>query len=134
VGDDFEACWNCGTSSDRVPDPDFQRAEPLSDEHTVADARAAEPPSAEANSTDIRAKARDGSFKPRCPHCGSAQLYSRRIAAGRGEGPYLLAGLGGFLHYAEFDVVICARCGLTQLFAEPDAREKLRSSSDWKKV
>lgn len=39
-----------------------------------------------------------------------------------------------FMHYAEFDVVICARCGLTQLFAEPDARVKLRSSSDWKKL
>lgn len=134
VGEGFEVCWNCGTSIDGVPDPDFHRAEPLSDEDMVEDARAVELPSVEAKSPDIRANARDGSFRPRCPHCGGAQLYSRRIAAGSGEGPYLLPGLGSFLHYAQFDVVVCARCGLTQLFAEPDAREKLRSSADWKRL
>ncbi len=68
-----------------------------------------------------------------CPHCGGTYLYSRRIPAGVNSS-CLLMGLGRFLHYAECDVVVCADCGLLQLFAEPDARANLRSSKDWQKV
>ena len=71
-----------------------------------------------------------------CPHCGNDELYTRRLSSagdegGGGGGPYLLAGLGHFMHYAQFDVVVCARCGLTQFFAEPSAREKLESHKHW---
>jgi hypothetical protein len=127
VDDGFEVCWNCGTSSDGVPDPEFRRAEPLDEEDTQPWTPVNRPVDAE--STDIRALAPDPTLTPRCPHCGGAHLYSRRVASGSGEGPYLLAGLGGFFHFAQFDVVVCARCGLTQLFAEPAAREKLRSTT-----
>ena len=69
-----------------------------------------------------------------CPNCNGTELYKRRLSSGSGHGPYLLAGLGGFFHFAEFDVVVCADCGLTRLFAEPEARENVRSSTDWKRV
>jgi hypothetical protein len=46
----------------------------------------------------------------------------------------LLRGLGRFFHYAEFDLVVCAGCGLTRFFAEPDARQKLRSTEHWKRL
>jgi len=60
-----------------------------------------------------------------CSHCGGDRLYVRRLSSWGGQGPYLLAGLGHFLHHAHFDVVVCANCGLTQFFAEPSARERL---------
>jgi predicted nucleic-acid-binding Zn-ribbon protein len=69
-----------------------------------------------------------------CPHCGGTDLYSRRIPAGGVNSPWLLMGLGSFMHFAECDVVVCADCGLTQLFAEPAACQKLKSSSAWQKV
>jgi predicted nucleic-acid-binding Zn-ribbon protein len=69
-----------------------------------------------------------------CPHCGGKELYSRRLSSAGGQGPYLLQGLGSFLHYAHFDVIVCARCGLTRFFAEPEAREHLKTNSDWKRL
>jgi hypothetical protein len=45
-----------------------------------------------------------------------------------------LAGLGWFLHHAQFDVVICAGCGLMRFFAEPAARQNARSNEDWKRL
>jgi hypothetical protein len=61
-------------------------------------------------------------------------LYTRRLSAGGGQGPYLLQGLGSFMHFAEFDVVVCAGCGLTWLFAEPEACQNVKSSKDWKSL
>jgi predicted nucleic-acid-binding Zn-ribbon protein len=69
-----------------------------------------------------------------CPHCNGASLYTQRLTSGGGHGPYFLKGLGSFLHMAEFDVVVCADCGLTQFFAEPDARKKVSVSTGWQRV
>jgi predicted nucleic-acid-binding Zn-ribbon protein len=69
-----------------------------------------------------------------CPHCGGTHLYTRRVASGSAEGPYLLAGLGSFMHYAAFDAIVCADCGLTRLFAEPAARENIQSSAEWERL
>jgi predicted nucleic-acid-binding Zn-ribbon protein len=69
-----------------------------------------------------------------CLHCGGTELYVRRVSAGGSEGIYLLPGLGSFMHYAQVDVVLCARCGLTRFFAEPAARENVRSDTGWKRL
>jgi predicted nucleic-acid-binding Zn-ribbon protein len=69
-----------------------------------------------------------------CPNCKGTDLYKRRLTSGSAQGPYLLSGLGGFLHRAEFDVVVCADCGLTRFFAEPEARQNVRSNTDWKRL
>jgi hypothetical protein len=61
-------------------------------------------------------------------------LYRRRVPSGTADGPYLLAGLGSFLHYADFDAVVCADCGLTQLFAEAAACQNVRSNVGWQKL
>jgi predicted nucleic-acid-binding Zn-ribbon protein len=73
------------------------------------------------------------SLSKSCPHCAGTELYNRRISSA-GDGIYLLEGLGSFLHHAEFDVVVCAACGLTRFFAEPDARQNLRSNKRWKRL
>jgi predicted nucleic-acid-binding Zn-ribbon protein len=69
-----------------------------------------------------------------CPHCGGTELYVRRLSSAGGHGPYLLQGLGSFLHYADFDVVVCAGCGLTRFFAGREARGRVREHQDWKRL
>jgi hypothetical protein len=69
-----------------------------------------------------------------CPHCGGTDLYTRRIDAGVEHSSGFLQGLGSFMHFAKGDVVVCTDCGLAQLFAEPAARQNLRSSKHWQKV
>ena len=68
-----------------------------------------------------------------CSGCGAEDLHVRRLSSFGGQGPYLLKGLGYLFHYAHFDVVVCANCGLTQFFAEPSAREQL-PHPDWKRL
>lgn len=72
------------------------------------------------------------SAKP-CPHCAGTELYTHRVSSA-GQTIRLLPGLGSFLHFAEFDVVVCAGCGLTRFFAEPAARQNARSSDAWKQL
>jgi rRNA maturation protein Nop10 len=68
-----------------------------------------------------------------CSHCGTKSLHTRRLLSGGSHDPYFLRGLGEFLRYAFFDVVVCAHCGLTQLFAEPSAYSQL-PHNDWTKI
>ncbi len=69
-----------------------------------------------------------------CPNCSSGALYGRTVDAGGSHGPYLLAGLGGFLSFAQFQVVVCGNCGLTRLFADEEAVAKLPHADDWTKL
>ena len=59
-----------------------------------------------------------------CLHCGSRQLFTRRVDAGGGYGPNLLQGLGGFLRFPKFDVVMCGDCGRCEFFADEEATER----------
>ena len=69
----------------------------------------------------------------KCPECGGGSLYTTRVDSSGYYGPNLLPGLGGFLRgYAEFDIVVCAICGLTRFYAEERAREKLSRSAQWR--
>ena len=76
----------------------------------------------------------DASLAKTCPNCGGDELYCRRLSSAGGEGPRLLAGLGSFLHYADLDVVVCANCGLTQFYAEPEARQNAKTNENWKRL
>ena len=67
-----------------------------------------------------------------CLHCGGTELYVRRASALHGIN--VLPGLGSFMHHAEVDVVLCARCGLTRYFAEPSACENARSDTRWRRL
>src|SRR5205823_6440410 len=58
-----------------------------------------------------------GALPKTCLHCGGTELYVRRTAI-VADSFNLLAGLGAFMHYARCDVVLCAGCGLSRLFAE----------------
>jgi hypothetical protein len=69
-----------------------------------------------------------------CPNCSGGTLYARAVDSGGSHGPYLLPGLGAFLAFAQFQVVVCGDCGLTRLFADEGATAKLPSSRDWKRL
>jgi hypothetical protein len=38
------------------------------------------------------------------------------------------------MHFARFDAVVCAGCGLTRFFAEPEARQNARSNPNWERL
>ena len=67
-----------------------------------------------------------------CPECGRQNLYATTTNSGGGYGPMLLPRLGGFLRMAVFQVVVCADCGLTRFYAEPEARGKLPMAKAWR--
>ena len=69
-----------------------------------------------------------------CPHCKGSDLYTRSVASGGGYGPALLEGLGGFLWWPNFHVVLCATCGHCTFFADKDARDKVRTAKSWKRL
>ncbi len=70
-----------------------------------------------------------------CPGCGGRTVYrSEDVDAGGGHGADLLPGLGKFVTSAKFVVVVCRDCGLTRLYAQPEARAKLKDSKKWKLV
>ena len=59
-------------------------------------------------------------------------MFVTRVNSGGGHGPILLPGLGGFLHFAAFDVVVCAACGLTRFYTERSALAKLPKAKRWR--
>jgi hypothetical protein len=75
-----------------------------------------------------------------CPQCGGNSLYWTTVPSGGRWSGGLLPGLGEFLFNAEVNVVVCGDCGLTRLFAAPDALKKLKETGgktaffDWKKL
>jgi hypothetical protein len=69
-----------------------------------------------------------------CPECGGVDLRVTLTASGALRGPRLLPGLGSWFAFAPFTVVVCRECGLTRLFAQPPALEKLDSASQWQRV
>ncbi len=69
-----------------------------------------------------------------CPECGGATLYHNTVKSAGPYGPALLPGLGGFLNFAQFKVIVCGDCGLTRFYAEPDALAKLPKARAWKRA
>ena len=71
-----------------------------------------------------------------CPECGSRDQYQAvpEVGAGGGHGPNLLPGLGKWYEPAKLEVVLCADCGLTRLYASPGARRKVRDSAKWRRA
>ena len=70
----------------------------------------------------------------KCPECGAESLYWTSTYSGGGHGPLLLPQLGTFWRPAEFDVLVCADCGLTRFYAHKEARLKLPTASNWQPI
>ena len=72
--------------------------------------------------------------RAKCPECGEAQLFSTEVSSCGGYGPVLLPGLNSWFRYPNFEVVVCAHCGLTRFYADEKARTKLEAAKQWKRV
>ena len=70
----------------------------------------------------------------KCPECAGETLFTTTTSSGGQHGPALLPGLGGFLRYAKFNVVVCRNCGLTRFYTVDDALEKLPEASQWQRM
>ena len=70
----------------------------------------------------------------KCPECEGQTLFTTTTRSGGQYGPRLLPGLGGFLHFANFRVVVCQDCGLTRFYAEDEALKKLPEASQWQRM
>ncbi len=72
---------------------------------------------------------------PTCPECAGARVYETTYVPAMGHPLHdagLLPGLGSFGSPADFTIRVCADCGLTRLYAHPEARGNLVSSERWK--
>jgi hypothetical protein len=70
-----------------------------------------------------------------CPGCGGRTLYQRKdVGSGGSHGPDFLPGLGRFVSSAKLVVVVCRDCGLIRLYAQPEARAKLKDAKKWTPV
>ena len=69
-----------------------------------------------------------------CPECGGAALYRTSTKSAGPYGPVFLPGLRSLFRFALVDIVVCADCGLTRLYAEPEARAKLPKARAWKRM
>jgi predicted nucleic-acid-binding Zn-ribbon protein len=74
------------------------------------------------------------SNRQKCPECERQNVFATISNSGAGYGPMFLPGLGGFLRMAKFEVLVCADCGLTRFYAEPDARTKLSGAKGWSRI
>jgi DNA-directed RNA polymerase subunit RPC12/RpoP len=90
--DNFDVCWNCGTSIDGVRDANFERVQGS----TTSDESIEEPKSHSLS----------------CPHCRWRLTFV-------GNKKFVLSDLGGVLnHHESFDVYLCRRCGRLEFFLE----------------
>jgi len=70
-----------------------------------------------------------------CPSCGSTDRYLTKVSTGGGYAPNYLPQLSTkWWTTPRFDVVVCAKCGLTQFFAPPENRAKLPTSKGWTRL
>ena len=97
VGDDFSACWNCGTLQDGTVDPHFRKVpEAMTDT-----------PAAPAHPIV-------------CPRCNLQLTFigTKKIH----EGSRVWDAMGGlwelFKHRESFDVYMCPRCGRVEFFVD----------------
>jgi predicted nucleic-acid-binding Zn-ribbon protein len=78
----------------------------------------------------------DANELPRtCDRCKSSELFTTQASSGGGYAPNYLPQLGTkWFATPNFDVVVCAKCGLTQFFTPAENRAKLSTSSKWRKL
>lgn len=70
-----------------------------------------------------------------CDHCKSADLYTTKVNSGGGYAPNYLPQLSTkWWATPSLDVVLCAQCGKTQMFAPKESLEKLSTSTKWRKL
>lgn len=105
--DDFDVCWNCGTTKDGVEDPDFRKADDAPTEEVEPEL-----------DISITAKKKRVS-KLQCLRCKSVLGFmgEKKFHEGTRWGAWGdFAEL--FVNKEVFDVYACVRCGHVELFVK----------------
>ncbi len=115
IDDDFQVCWNCGTSVDGTEDPEFRKADDVGP-------GAGEDSDVE-NETGIREGYPAGSRRHaekavHCLRCEQAMGFAGTKSFHEGfQWGGLLGDLGQFLvNQFSFDIYVCQRCGRAEFF------------------
>ena len=97
IGDNFSACWRCGSSKDGTPDPHFRgvEASPVLPESDV------------------------GAGPISCPRCLCALQFVGTKSFHEGTRWGALGDIGElFVKKEKFDVYCCPRCGRVEFFVD----------------
>jgi hypothetical protein len=114
VGDDFDVCWQCGTSREGVEDPDFRNADEFRNVKEVPPERVTEPVAA----ADGRQE-EPGKDPILCPRCRRKLDYVGTKSFHEGTRWGILGDLGElFVNKERFDVYCCPRCGRVEFFVD----------------
>ena len=126
VDDDFEVCWNCGTSSEGIEDPAFRRADQIRADEMESIPPLANPQPVLDESTAIREVPHDVSVGREmressellCLRCGREIDFVGTKSFHEGfQWGGLLGDWGEFLVNQEsFDVYACRKCGHVEFF------------------
>jgi hypothetical protein len=116
VVDDFDVCWNCGTTRDGVEDPGFQKAEdapPMDDAVEAEDITVIRPEPEPVTSKHTRAT----SLPLHCPRCHTDTKFVGTKSFHEG---FSWGGFGDlaefFVNKENFDVYVCPRCGRVEFY------------------
>jgi len=103
--DDFDVCWNCGTTKDGVEDPDFRKADDAPTEEVEPEL-----------DISITAKKKRVS-KLQCLRCKSTMHFLGEKSFHEGTRWGALGDLGElFVNKESFDLYACVRCGRVEFF------------------
>jgi hypothetical protein len=118
LDDDFDVCWNCGTTKDGVEDPNFRKADdaPAMEEVPPID------PTAIREVPDEIAPEQKPTRLPVPLHCLRCHAGLKFAGTKSFHGGFSWGGVlgdwGEFLVNQEsFDLYLCPRCGHAELFA-----------------
>jgi hypothetical protein len=129
LGDDFEVCWNCGTSREGVEDARFRKADEISVEE-LDDPSVANTLSEAEQATAIKILPQAGagnreeppSRSVECLRCGCALKFLGVKSFGQVD-TWVDALVELFSPETSFDVYACPRCGRAELFLSGAGRE-----------
>jgi hypothetical protein len=137
VDDEFQACWNCGTSDDGTEDPNFRHADRIRPEELkpagtlpdidISTAIQAENP----NRPPLVPSPSGPVVSIRCLRCdGEAEFLGTKSFHEGFQWGGLLGALGDFLvNQVSFDVYACKRCGRVEFFVT-GVGEQFRAPKD----
>ena len=76
-----------------------------------------------------------GKEMKRCLNCQSSELYiSSETFTNAADGPHLVPKISIYLTSPRMKTIACVDCGRIELIVEEEARDKIKESSDWKKL
>jgi predicted RNA-binding Zn-ribbon protein involved in translation (DUF1610 family) len=139
LGDNFEVCWNCGTSSAGIEDPGFRKADDIpAEEIDESPSPSAVTTTEESTAIQVLSEADASNRKLNenrpldCLRCGRALNFVGTKSFHEGFQWGVFGDLGElFVNQESFDVYVCPKCGRVEFFVTGLGEElRPRKASD----